>query len=382
MVNFNGGYLKAGAASTTFMTGLGAAYVYSGSGTIDNGGVNITVGQSLLAPSGSGLVTGTTVESYSSGFTAPPQVAFVGGGGTGATGYATISQSTGAITGFVVTNPGVGYTSAPTVDLITAGGGTTNVSSTWTPSLVANASGGMVFAGAGSTTLTAASTYTAGTTVTAGTLALATGGTSGTIQGPLNITTGATVNLLHQDALGNGPGTSVTTVSMTGAAMNNATASNNSYLTNYNLSGSTISSSGGGAFNFSTGYGVTTNAGNVSSVISAPVVIRDANNLAFNVAQGSVPGGVDLLVSGAISATGTANGITKGGAGEMAIGAVSDSYTGSTTVAGGSLLLSGGSLLGTSGISVSGGAAFGGVWHVGRRERRQRRHAARRIRLQ
>ena len=51
--DFNGGTLKAGnTPSATFMTGLTNAYVYSGGGTIDNGGNNITISQALLAPTG------------------------------------------------------------------------------------------------------------------------------------------------------------------------------------------------------------------------------------------------------------------------------------------------------------------------------------------
>ena len=156
---------------------------------------------------------------------------------------------------------------------------------------------------------------------------------------------------------------------MSGSLLNNAYTGNESYITNYNLTGSTITSSGGGTFQFETGYGITTNASNVSSVIGAPLAVRDANNLTFNVAQGTVPTGVDLLVSGAIS-NGTASAttvgaITKTGAGLMLIGSVSDTYTGSTTVANGSLLLSGGSLYSAGVVSVSGGAAFGGNGSAG-----------------
>ena len=170
-VNFNGGYLKAGNSTITasFMTGLAAAYVYPSGGTISNNGQGITIGQALLAPSGSGLVTGTTPVNYSSGFTAPPQVVFVGTG-SGATAYATINPASGAITDFVVTNPGVGYTAAPTVDLVTTSGTTTLPTTVWQPALAANSGGGLTFVGTGTTTLTGVNTYTGPTTLAGGAL--------------------------------------------------------------------------------------------------------------------------------------------------------------------------------------------------------------------
>ena len=44
VINFNGGTIKAGnAGNTSFLSGLASINVYSGSGTIDNNGQNITV---------------------------------------------------------------------------------------------------------------------------------------------------------------------------------------------------------------------------------------------------------------------------------------------------------------------------------------------------
>lgn len=47
-------------------------------------------------------------------------VTFTGGGGTGATGAATVSTSTGKVTAVAILNPGSGYTSVPTVTIGTA----------------------------------------------------------------------------------------------------------------------------------------------------------------------------------------------------------------------------------------------------------------------
>jgi hypothetical protein len=69
---------------------------------------------------GGGGVAGATVSNGGSGFTSAPGVTFTGGGGSGATGTATVSG--GSVTGISITNPGSGFTSAPAVGF-TGGGG-------------------------------------------------------------------------------------------------------------------------------------------------------------------------------------------------------------------------------------------------------------------
>lgn len=65
-------------------------------------------------------VKGVTVVSPGTGYTSAPTVTISGGGGSGATATATVSN--GKITGFNLTSPGSGYNSAPTVT-ISGGGG-------------------------------------------------------------------------------------------------------------------------------------------------------------------------------------------------------------------------------------------------------------------
>jgi FG-GAP repeat len=55
------------------------------------------------------------VSNTGSGYTLPPAVTVVGGGGTGANIQAVINYTTGGIEDFVVVNPGHGYTSQPTI---------------------------------------------------------------------------------------------------------------------------------------------------------------------------------------------------------------------------------------------------------------------------
>jgi autotransporter-associated beta strand protein len=194
--NFNGGTLKASTANTTFMTGLSKANVYSGGGTIDNNGVNITVGQALLAPAGSGISSSTvSVPSGGSGYVGAPIVTLSGGTGSGATGYATISG--GVVTGIVITSPGIGYTAGDSLTATFTGGGATVAATSVTGiSVATNTSGGMTFAGSGVTTLSGANTYTGSTSINAGTLALANTGSLASTT--FNIAAGATYDVSSQ----------------------------------------------------------------------------------------------------------------------------------------------------------------------------------------
>ncbi len=81
----------------------------------------------------SGFVYGAVVTNGGSGYGVAPSVSFVGGGGSGAAGIATVSN--GVVTGVTVTNAGANYTSAPEVVFSPANGfiyGATNSSLTVT----------------------------------------------------------------------------------------------------------------------------------------------------------------------------------------------------------------------------------------------------------
>jgi fibronectin-binding autotransporter adhesin len=184
-LNFNGGTLEPGSTGGTLVaTSMTAAYVngpfgtFAGGAVIDTNGKDTTIAEPMLAPTGSGL-SGLTLAAAGTGYIGSPVVRITGGGGTGATGYATVdlnpdSATFGELTGVVLTNPGVGYTSAPTIALIGGGGSGASV----TPgSLAANTSGGLRKLGAGTLTLSAANTYTGTTAIEAGTLALGAAGT-------------------------------------------------------------------------------------------------------------------------------------------------------------------------------------------------------------
>jgi len=239
--NFNGGTLKASTANATFMTGLSKANVYSGGGTIDNNGVNITVGQALLAPTGSGISSSTiSVPSGGSGYVGAPIVTLSGGTGSGATGYATVSG--GVVTGIVITSPGIGYTSGDTLTATFTGGGATVAASSVTGiAVAANTSGGMTFAGTGTTTLSGTNTYTGATTINAGTLSL---GTTGSIasSGSLAIKAGAALSTTGQSSFALSSSQPITlTLDPTGSGSAGSIAANALDITNGQL---TISTTG------------------------------------------------------------------------------------------------------------------------------------------
>ena len=194
-------------------------------------------------------------------------------------------------------------------------------------------------------------TYSGGTTVDNGTLALTRSGSAGTIRGDLTINANGVVDAGSNWALGYGAGVSVNTININGGELRfsaNAGAGGTAAST-ITMTGGTIVGNGGGN-NFDWYYGNTTTptlqtiASGDLSTISANMNLRlsgDANALTFDVADGTTGDGVDLLVSGNITkgAGGDGGGrIIKTGAGTMTLTGA-NTYTGTTTVDGGTLVL-------------------------------------------
>ncbi|RYD94824.1 MAG: PEP-CTERM sorting domain-containing protein, partial [Sphingobacteriales bacterium] len=107
--NFNGGTFKSNGSNAAFFADLAntEAYVYGGGAKIDTNGHSVTIGEPLLAPTGSGL-SAIALASAGAGYVDTPVVTVTGGTGTGATAVAKVSG--GVVTGFTITNPGSGYT--------------------------------------------------------------------------------------------------------------------------------------------------------------------------------------------------------------------------------------------------------------------------------
>ena len=166
------------------MSGVTNAYIYSEGGTIDTNGNEITIAQSLLAPTGSG-VNAVPVATGGAGYLATPIVTLSGGSGTGATAIANVSG--GGVTGFTVTNPGTGYLAGDVITATVFGGGATTPATAGTITVAANNGGGLTKTGLGTLTLSSANTYSGATTINAGTLLL-------DATGSVNASTGISIN--------------------------------------------------------------------------------------------------------------------------------------------------------------------------------------------
>lgn len=263
----------------------------------------------------------------------------------------------GAITLNGTLSPSQGFTLARTVN-VGPGNGIYNVGSgvTLTNTTAMGGAGVLVKSGTGTLRLGGNSTYSGGTVVSNGTLVLTTGGGAGTIRGALTIQSGAIVSCTAGDALGYNGGQCTTPINIVGGTLDDAIANNQAYITTFNLTGGTMSSSGGGAYNFNGGSsGLNSLAASTVSIVSGPILLR-AGGLHINTAPGTVPSGVDLTISGIISGSGL--GFQKDGAGTLELTGV-NTYNGNTTIAAGQLLVDGAGVIAGS-VGVSSGAVFGG----------------------
>ena len=182
------------------------------------------------------------------------------------------------------------------------------------------------------------------------------GGSTGAILGALTINSGAAVELNAANALGYNTGVCVTAVNVNGATIDNAASDDNGFITNFSLTGGTMSATGGRPYAFNPGYGITTNASTATSLISANLALQN-DMMSFSVAAGTIAGGVDLLVSGTVVdrwGTSSPGGIVKTGGGLMALTSSNNSYSGGTNLDAGVLRFVNGGV-GGGAVAFSGG---------------------------
>ncbi|MFN0076617.1 MAG: autotransporter-associated beta strand repeat-containing protein [Prosthecobacter sp.] len=233
-INLDGGTIKAGADSTTFLqaaTGL-TVKVQNGGATFDTNGNSITVAAALVADgsggltkSGAGTLTLTGANSYTGGTILNQGTLSIGTGGTlGATtgtlavnntnstaagtnailNLATAVDTTvGSLSGTVAT-PTSG-TNTATINTQTGRNFTVNQTTAGTYAGVIAGAGNLTL-GSSSTnalTLSGTHTYTGTTTISAGTLQLGNGGTTGSIinSTSISVATGATLKTNRSDSI-------------------------------------------------------------------------------------------------------------------------------------------------------------------------------------
>ena len=178
-VNLNGGTLVAANNGTLLGANLDGVVVYPNGATINTNGFNTTTGvNALAAPLGNGLPATIPVATAGAGYIGRPVVNITDATGTGATAVANFDEATGVLTGITVTSPGSNY-SAPTFTLV--GGGFTTAATVGAVALTPNSTtGGLTKTGAGTLTLGSAnSSYGGPTILSGGTVAIGSVGNAG-----------------------------------------------------------------------------------------------------------------------------------------------------------------------------------------------------------
>ena len=229
-----------------------------------------------------------------------------------------------------------------------------------TASGIISGSKGVTFSGGGTVQLNGVNTYTGGTSVDAGTLVL---DALPCLRGSLTINSNGLVNATNTWSLGYIAGSRVDRIDINGGTLR-FTGAGGTSASNITMAAGAIT---GIPFDwyYSTAWGtpchhtLATLASSTSAVISADVLLRLNNNaisdLTFDIAAGSVPNGMDLLVSGRLANGSTSGGgnIIKAGAGTLVLGNP-NTYSGTMTVNAGTLVLNTNNTY-TGGTTVNGG---------------------------
>ena len=331
----------AGATLTSilFDTSSAAAYTLGGSIgadtlTLDNGG-SITVNNTVIANQ---TINANLV---------------LGNDGSAQT-FTLTNSSTNAV--LILAGSIAGSTGAGLQGLAVAGAGATTIGG-----IISDGASGTVAlskTGAGTLTLTGASTFSGGTVVNGGTLVLAgTSSTNAALRGTVTVNSGATLSVAGAAWVGFGNGgAKITTVNVNGGTV--SSTANTCFITGatVNLTSGTWS---GGDFHW-VNTAINSLASSGTSVISGNVLIRpDYGFPTVNIDVADGAAATDLLISGAIKQTDAQHVgyVVKTGSGTLTL-VNNCSYTGTTTVSGGTLQLGNGTGAGSVAGDILNNAAL------------------------
>ncbi len=350
-----GGSIGNGSGNTFSKSGAGAlalsgASTYSGGTTLNQGELNINSASAI----GTGPLTingGSLGNTTAGAVTLSTNNTQFWNGDFGFAGPQNLSLGTGAVT--LNSNPNI----TTTAGSLTIGG------------VIAGGTGNsLTKSGNGTLILTANSTYSGGATVNGGSLQVSgSGGNTALGSGNPTVNAGGTLTGAGADAFGYYPRTAPTAINIAGGTVTDlATANYRITLPNLNFTGGTLTSATGNTGDANGNYSlfgtggaitVTSNPASTTAAITAGVVSLQQTLTTFNVAAGTVSGGptpgVDLLISSTLKNYSAAGSIVKSGNGVMSLTG-SSTYTGTTTLNSGSLIVKG-SLTGTTGVTVNGG---------------------------
>jgi len=276
-LNFNGGTLQAAVSNADFMNGAGSnpggtnasnltgVTVYQGGATIDNNGVNITIGRGFSAPQGDGIAT-IPVTDGGSGYVGAPAVVITNAPGASAVANMISDGAGGLKVGSItITSPGTNIT-APTIEL--RGGGATVAATLGTATTAANnTTGGVTYKGSGVTTLTGTNSFAGPTNITGGTVLL---------QGFVDMSSAVNVNgngaRLRANSSITGPVVTVTNGTLDGIGfVNSAVIGSSGTLANGNGT-TTALNAGSVAFNAGSTWSPVTSATSVSPALNATTI--------------------------------------------------------------------------------------------------------------
>ena len=383
--NLGAGSVTLNEATVLTLTGssvtLNNAINFAGSATVSNS--NAVTLSGVLSGSGSMTKAGAGVLSLSATNTATGSVT-VSAGGLSLIGGSSIGNAAEVTVdaGATLTLAGGGETigalaGAGNVVLnsynLTTGGN--NGSSTFS-GVIAGTGSGITKAGTGTFTLTGNNTYTGSTSVSAGTLRLNRNGGAIADTSDVTVASGATIQFDQNETLGSLAGAgnvNLSTFTLTTGGSNTSTSLSGVVSGSGNLiktGTGTFTLSGANSYTGTTAVtaGVLSVAGD-SNLGAGTVSITDSgltitaattlDNAIVLTGTGTITNSAAATLSGVLSGTGT---LTKSGAGTLQL-AATNSYTGTTTVTAGSLLVSG-DISASSSVSVASGATLGGTGSV------------------